>query len=553
MRFLTRSLAGVFLFSLTLGLLAMALGNVFRAQDEADAADSRGRPAQERIFAVPVATVQTGEAVPVITAYGEVSSRRSLELRAAVAGRIIEINEAFLDGGEVAEGEVILQIDPADAQSTLDVAVAELAEARAQAVQAAETLALAADDLAAAERTAELRALAVTRQADLRQRGAGTGAAVEDAEIAEASARQTVVGRRQALSEAGAQAELTQIAVNRAEIAVREAERTLADTTVTAPFDGRLTETVAVRGGIVGVNERLGTLLDTGSLEIAFQVSTAQYARLFADGKGVGLSVEAVLPLEGFPVVVNGVVDRVGGQVGEGLTGRLVYARLDGSEAQVLRPGDFMSVRLVEPALQNVSVVPAAAVGAESDILLLAEDDRLQAQPVTIQRRQGNEVIIAGAPAGREYVTERLPQLGTGVKTRPIRAGDQPQAREMVTLDPERRARLIAAVEANTRMPAQARNRVLAVLEKEQVPAETVQRIEARMGGGAPPLAGAAVSVPAAGNTVALAPDRRAKLIAFVRSNDRMPVDVKERLLSQLAGEEVPSSVVERLESRIGG
>jgi hypothetical protein len=53
----------------------------------------------------------------------------------------------------------------------------------------------------------------------------------------------------------------------------------------------------------------------------------------------------------------------------------------------------------------------------------------------------------------------------------------------MVALSAERRARLVAFVEANRRMPEEARARLLGQLAQPEVPAETVQRIEDRMGG----------------------------------------------------------------------
>jgi hypothetical protein len=50
-------------------------------------------------------------------------------------------------------------------------------------------------------------------------------------------------------------------------------------------------------------------------------------------------------------------------------------------------------------------------------------------------------------------------------------------------LDPERRAKLIAFVEANKRMPKQAKERVLAQLQEPEVRKELVERLEGRMGG----------------------------------------------------------------------
>ena len=54
---------------------------------------------------------------------------------------------------------------------------------------------------------------------------------------------------------------------------------------------------------------------------------------------------------------------------------------------------------------------------------------------------------------------------------------------EMLELSDERRARLVAFIEGNSRMPAAAKARVLAQLQQPMVSAEVVERIEARMGG----------------------------------------------------------------------
>ena len=49
-------------------------------------------------------------------------------------------------------------------------------------------------------------------------------------------------------------------------------------------------------------------------------------------------------------------------------------------------------------------------------------------------------------------------------------------------LDTERRARLIAFVEANTRMPDAVKTRILGQLQEAKVPEQIVVRIESRMG-----------------------------------------------------------------------
>ena len=85
---------------------------------------------------------------------------------------------------------------------------------------------------------------------------------------------------------------------------------------------------------------------------------------------------------------------------------------------------------------------------------------------------------------GREVVEARSPLLGAGISVKPLR-GDRsiPDAPAMLELSEERRAKLIAFIEGNKRMPAEAKARVLARLAEPQVPARMVERIEGRMGG----------------------------------------------------------------------
>ena len=59
----------------------------------------------------------------------------------------------------------------------------------------------------------------------------------------------------------------------------------------------------------------------------------------------------------------------------------------------------------------------------------------------------------------------------------------EPAAPAMITLDPERRAKLVSFIEANKRMPKQVKKRILSQLEKAEVPKEMVDRLEGRMGG----------------------------------------------------------------------
>jgi len=485
MRFLRRSLVGLFMVAVTAGLLAWAGQSIWSAVQARLSDTPTERPARERVFAVNVVTLTPQTIRPELTAYGEVRSRRTLELRAEATGRVITLHPGFEEGGRVEAGDLLLQVDPSDAQSALDVARTDVDEAEADQRDAKRTLGLAQEELTATEEQARLRRKALDRQKDLRARGVGTDAAVEDAELAAAAANQAVVVRRQALAAAEAAQESARTDLARARISLAEAKRNLADTELRAPFSGTLSDVNVVEGGLVAANERVADLIDPDALEVAFRVSTVQYSRLL-DGSGNlrPMPVTATLDVYGADLKATGRLIRVSGAVAEGQVGRLLFARLD--RASGFRPGDFVTVRVEEPSLEGVALLPAVALNADSDVLVLAADDRLESARVELLRRQGDDVIVR-APGlyGRQVVTERSPLLGAGIKVRPLRreSADIPDEPEMVELTPERRAALIAFIDGNPMMPKEAKARVRAQLEQDRVPARMVERLESRMGG----------------------------------------------------------------------
>ena len=484
MRFLRRSLVGLFLLSLTVGLLAMAGNSIYSALQDRWAKETTERPRRERVFAVNVLVADTENVVPEMTAFGEIRSQRVLDLRATAAGAIVYLGEGFVEGGTVRAGALLAQIDPLNAQSALERAKGDLVEAEAEVEEATAALALAVEEVVSAEGQSELRMQALDRQKNLRTRGVGTDAAVEAAALAESASEQAVLSRRQALQQAKARQTRagTRLALQKVNLA--EAERRVADTEIYAAFDGTLGSVTAVQGGLVANNERLAQLIDAAALEVSFRVSTSQYARLLdQDGMLINAPVAVVLDVFGVDMVAQGKISRESAAVGEGLTGRLLFAKLDQSRG--FRPGDFVSVSIKEPALSGVTMLPASAVDAAGTVLLIGEGDRLEQAIVEVLRKQGDDVITrAPEIIGREVVLERSPLLGPGIKVRPLRSDDKRQDEpEMLELTSERRAKLIAFVQSNQQMPKEAKAKVLAQLAKDMVPARTVERIESRMGG----------------------------------------------------------------------
>ena len=119
---------GLFLSAVTLGLLVLAVDLVGSAVQRRMADEPVARAPQERVLSVDVVRATPGTETPVLESFGSVQSRRTLELRAAVGGRITELADGFENGGEVTEGQILVQLDSADARAEVERARTAVAE-----------------------------------------------------------------------------------------------------------------------------------------------------------------------------------------------------------------------------------------------------------------------------------------------------------------------------------------------------------------------------------------------------------------------------------------
>jgi RND family efflux transporter MFP subunit len=388
---------------------------------------------------------------------------------------------------------LLFEIDPTKLETALSLAKVDLQEALADVAEAESTLELTLLEIDSARTQLELRRSAMARQQDLQKRGLTSSADVDAAILAFSVAEQMLIGRTQLKAQNEAKLEQSKITVQRRQISLDEAERTLNDARFFAPFDGVLANVTGVLGGTVSVNEKLADLIDPHALEIPVRVTNTQFSRLLNDQgnlRKIELTASLQTGRQRFDFTAK--LDRVSAEVGQGQVGRLVYARINASQPNLVMPGDFVSLSIPERQLQDVFLLPASAVTADGRVLLLGEDNRLTDQVVNVVRLQGDQVVVQGLAAGSQYVVARAPELGNGVTVEPIiasdsalsiPASDKPSEPDTIALDDERRAKLIEFVQGNEGMQASSKERVLAELAKPEVSREIVDKFEAKMAG----------------------------------------------------------------------
>jgi RND family efflux transporter MFP subunit len=109
-------------------ILGVAAGLIIWTYSSEPEARREGATKQTAML-VDIQTVRRGDFMPRIAGLGTVEAAQDIILSPRIEGRIIGISENFLPGGFVAEGEVLVQIDPSDYQNTVQQRESELQQA----------------------------------------------------------------------------------------------------------------------------------------------------------------------------------------------------------------------------------------------------------------------------------------------------------------------------------------------------------------------------------------------------------------------------------------
>ena len=491
MNFLLRSFLGLIILSITLGFLIFGSFVLIEALKKRSEKSDNRRFQKERVFAVNVETLNKQIASPKILSYGEIYSKRMLEIRPLVSGRLDYVSEKFVEGGYVESGDILFRLNQKDYLNELEIAEIDLEDTKAQLSEAISKLDYANLEFEVSESQLNLRKNALDRQTQLAESGLITSSQLENTQLAYSSSKQQFLNKQNLVKSSKNAIDKLKIQLKRRSISIDKAKRNLDETEIKAPFDGIIASVNILPGSVINKNEKLGTLLDPNSLEVMFNLSANEFARVIdKDGKLLNLDITAYLKLSNNDIPFSGKIERINPEIMNIGSGRKLFASINLGENKTLRPGDFVVLEIKEPSLKNITVLPSSAVTIDGKIFILEEDNRLKEIEVTILRRQGNEVIVSGAPTDKEYVMQRSPQLGNGLKIKPLRKKDREisnsvnlsKNNELVTISPEKQKKLINILDKLDRMPKSVKDRLYEEINSGKIKAKTLKRLEKNMG-----------------------------------------------------------------------
>jgi len=422
----TRIVRGAFQLLLPIAVIASGIGayNYLKATKP----EAPKRLAKPTVYAVRAVPVSFADVRPELRLFGTTVAGRQVEIRSLVAGQVVSTNDHLRDGGTIPQGATILSIDPFNYEATLAETKSQLAEITAKIAEFKASLANERSNLEFAKEQVKLASKDLARAEPLSRRGTVSERTVDDRRL-------TVSQRQQAISLIENNIKVWQAriiqqeaAAERLKTAEMRAVQRLAETRLKAPFNAYVTDVGAQVGRMLGVNDRVATLIDLNWIEVAFTVTDRQFGRL-ARGKGgiKGRTVEVRWNVGEKPIIYQAKIDRVGAKVSSEAGGVQVYARVEKPADGVgLRPGAFVELRVPDTQFENVARLPSAAVFS-GDTVYVISAGKLAARKVDIVSTSGDDVLVRGNIKPNEKImSTRLSLPGDGVRVRVIasRPGD---------------------------------------------------------------------------------------------------------------------------------
>jgi len=408
-------------FRILLPVVILALGfGAFRALKATKPAQAPPH-VQERVWRVQVEPAEPRRLAPELELFGRVETPDLLRAAASAPAWVTEV--AVRDGDRVAAGQVLLRLDERDFLPRIAQAEAQVAELQAEI--GSEMNRFETDKLALEQerRLLDIAKAGVERQRRLKTQKVGAEQTLEEAEQAQATQALAVSKREMGLADHPTRLGALQARLASAKAKLDELKLEYERATIRAPYDGVVSGVDVTAGDQVAKGTVLVRMYALGSLEVRARIPAPYQGELIqALAAGQRMPGNAQVGSERVALTL----DRLAGEADpSGVDGLFRVA----SDADLLRLGQMLKVRLQRPARDDSVAVPFRAVYGGDRLSKLVEGRMVGINVESLGGRigdDGKEMLLVRSPqltAGDLIVTTHMPNAIDGLRVETV--GDQ--------------------------------------------------------------------------------------------------------------------------------
>ena len=404
--------------ALALGaLLALALLAVSCGGSKANVRKDETAPTTKTVEVTTAAAIKR-ELPQFFEATGSLAGDEQTDVAPQTSGKVVEVGVDI--GSAVKRGQILVKLDDAELKLRVNQSLTQVEQSKAAVRQAEEKIGLRSGQTFDPNRVAEVAAAKVGF--DLAEKNLKRAEKlIESGDVLRSFYDQQRAQRDQlkehydaALAQARqnyAAVEVARTNVANAEAQLALARKNLSYAVITCPIDGYVTERTADLGEYVSPTQKVATVVRTNPLRIRIDVPEQAIPEVT-----VGQSVSAATsawPDKNF----SGRVARIAPNVTANSRTFTVEAEIENSNG-LLKPGQFATVRILQPRPVAAVLVPAKAVVTDAGVsrVYVIKDGHAEQRIVQLGQTEGDLVQVKNGVATDEKVaTSNLEQLGDGV------------------------------------------------------------------------------------------------------------------------------------------
>jgi len=351
-------------------------------------------------------------------ATGSLAGDEQTDVAPQTAGKVVEVGVDI--GSAVRRGQMIVRLDDSELKLHVTQSQAQVEQAKAAVRQAEEKIGLRSGQAFDPSRVAEVagakvnldlaeknlkRAEKLIESGDVSrsfydQQRAQRDQLKEQYDVAIAQARQNFAG-----------VDVARTNVANAEAALALARKSLSYAFIPAPIDGFVSERTADLGEYVSPTQKVATIVRINPLRVRIDIPEQAISEV-----KVGQSVSATTsawPDKSF----SGHIARIAPNVTANSRTLTVEAEIENGSG-ALKPGQFATVRILQPRSVAAVLVPSRAVVSDAGVnrIYVIKNGHAEQRLVQLGQTEGDLVQVkTGVAADEKVATSNLEQLGDGV------------------------------------------------------------------------------------------------------------------------------------------